>query len=227
MPRPKPLRSVTRSPFVLTSLAALLLSACSLSGGRQPPASSRPGAEIGGPAPLDSVPLGRDARCRPEFPDQNGWLGGDAAYSVPLPGTNDGESLWLFGDTFVGRRGSPDERTYPFIHNSIGLSRCDVSGAWEIDYFWHMRNGEAPRAFFVPDPEADWVRRSGGDAYYWLFDGFVLEDVLFVGLLRVTDAAPRGPFSSPVPAGRAGPGPDRELPARPGVLESADIDALG
>ena len=33
------------------------------------------------------------------YPYRQGWLGGDAAYSVPL---SPGRTLWLFGDTFIG-----------------------------------------------------------------------------------------------------------------------------
>ena len=43
------------------------------------------------------------ARCLPSFPFQDGWLGADAAYSIPLP---DGRSVWIFGDTLYGERGS-------------------------------------------------------------------------------------------------------------------------
>src|SRR2546430_16976623 len=38
-------------------------------------------------------------RPLPEFGYTDGWLGADDAYSIPLTST---ESLWLFGDTFVG-----------------------------------------------------------------------------------------------------------------------------
>jgi hypothetical protein len=42
----------------------------------------------------------------PDFPYREGWLGGDAAYSIPIaPDT----SLWLFGDSFVRSGPAPDE----------------------------------------------------------------------------------------------------------------------
>ena len=42
---------------------------------------------------------GESQRCGPpDFPYSEGWLGGDAAYSIAIdPGT----TLWLFGDSFV------------------------------------------------------------------------------------------------------------------------------
>jgi hypothetical protein len=170
---------------------------------------------------IDSDAHPRDAenaaavRCTPRFPDRDGWMGGDAAYSIEFPseaprpgGANADEgptSLWLFGDSFVSPPGTPPERRFPFIHNSIALSRCDSEGRFAIRYFWRTDDEGTPTAFFAPGPNATWVqaaRNSGNgdgdrDAYYWLFDGFLAEGALFVGLLRVGSAAPRGPFGLP------------------------------
>jgi hypothetical protein len=95
----------------------------------------------------------------------------------------------------------PEGRIYPLVHNTIGISRCESSGTWSLDTFWNRDERGTPRAFFVPDPDADWVRlaarKTGALPYYWLFDGFVAHDVLFVGLLRVVRSEPRGPFNLP------------------------------
>lgn len=144
---------------------------------------------------------GLQSECLPRFPDHEGWYGGDAAYSVPLP-INDGRvSLWLFGDSFVQRPGGPRGRSYPFVHNTIGLSNCDSDDGWNLDTFWRKDESGNPHAFFVPNPDADWVRstirETGAPPYYWLFDGFVAHDILFVGLLRIVDSEPRGPFNLP------------------------------
>jgi hypothetical protein len=150
--------------------------------------------------PLEAL-AGSQAECLPVFPDQAGWYGGDAAYSVPLPGVDGRTSLWLFGDSFVQRPDSGEGRQYPFVHNSIAVSHCSAGGKWSLDYFWGRDHEGLPRAFFAPDPDAGWVRRTleetGRFPYYWLFDGFVAHDVLFVGLLRVVEAEPRGPFALP------------------------------
>lgn len=162
------------------------------------------------PAQTIRQPLGRQAQCQPHFPDANGWFGGDAAYSVPIPRGASSDSartsLWLFGDTFVSRPENPQGRVYPFIHNSIGLSECSDEGEWALTTHWRKHGDDAPRAFFVPDPEAAWVTSAlaeGAPApYYWPFDGFMFRDVLFVGLLRVIHSEPRGPFNLPFrPAG--------------------------
>jgi hypothetical protein len=120
---------------------------------------------------------------------------------VPLPIDEGRLSLWLFGDTFVEHPNTPNERSYPLVHNTIGISRCERGGLWSLDTFWHQDENGTPRAFFQPDPDANWVRaaarRTGGPPYYWLFDGFIAHDVLFVGLLRVAHSEPRGPFNLP------------------------------
>ena len=189
---------------------------------------------------LDPAP-GSQAECFPTFPDSDGWLGGDAAYSIPLPprapaargaampGENeseaaahaepgsgpdhDGESgrtLWLFGDSFIEQPGSPrGQRTYPFVHNSIALSRCAPNGDFSVEYFFGRDAAGKPSDFIAPDPDAPWFRRMhdaappdpSGDAesapYYWLFDAFFAERSLYIGLLRVGPAPPRGEFRLP------------------------------
>jgi hypothetical protein len=157
------------------------------------------------PDPTLALPVesfaGLQSECLPEFPDHDGWYGGDAAYSVPLPIDEGRISLWLFGDTFVQHPDTPRERTYPYVHNTIGISRCEPGGVWSLETFWHQDEAGTPRAFFMPDPGADWTRaaiqETGSLPYYWLFDGFIAHDVLFVGLLRVAHSEPRGPFNLP------------------------------
>ena len=153
--------------------------------------------------PLLSEPLPQ-SECVPEFPDQKGWYGADAAFSVPLPIDEGRVSLWLFGDTFVARPDSSKGRAYPFVHNSIGISHCLRGGEWKLETYWRRTSSAdelQPRAFFVPPADATWVREaqqaSGASPYYWLFDGFIAHDTLFVGLLRVVESPPRGPFNLP------------------------------
>lgn len=162
-----------------------------------------------------STDAARMEACLPSFPDEDGWFGGDAAFSVPLnPSSTPGVahpnpskprpevSLWFFGDSFVARntQASPSRgRVYPFVHNAVARSSCSESGEWQIDYAWD--EGTKPQAFFKPDPNAPWVKRAiaeaGSAPYYWPLAPFVLEDVLYVGLLRVHPAVASGPFNLP------------------------------
>ena len=61
------------------------------------------------------------------FDRADGWIGGDAIYSTPLPG---GDVLWLFADTYLGQvrdgRRQPDVR---MVNNTLArhaLSHCSA-----------------------------------------------------------------------------------------------------
>jgi hypothetical protein len=114
---------------------------------------------------------------------------------VPLPGGSPDErrTLWLFGDSFVragpasGAAAPADRSGAAFVHNTIGISRCANDG-FRIDYHWGDGADGGPAAFF----------ESGrADRYWWLFDGFVLDGALYVGLLEVEPAEPRGELGLP------------------------------
>jgi hypothetical protein len=128
-----------------------------------------------GRAPLEAQ------RCWPSFPYQQGWLGGDGAYSVPLPGAR---SLWLFGDTFVGAPGQRDRAGAHFVHNSVGISSCGADGRFAIEYFWGA--GAEPRAFLERD-----------EGWWWLNGGFLHGGALYLVMLGVESAPPHGPLNVP------------------------------
>jgi hypothetical protein len=165
--------------------------------------TSLPPKATAGTPPRDHI--GAQAQCTPRFPDTDGWLGGDAAYSIPLASTPSQEagstSLWLFGDTFIESPGRKPGRQYPFAHNTVGVSHCRADGDWKLATFWGQSSASAQTAFFEPDPNAAWVRHAqaqdGKVPYYWPFDGFVAHGSLFVGLLRVVPSDARGPFNLP------------------------------
>jgi len=135
-------------------------------------------AGIGGPG--DAA----QRACWPRFPYQEGWLGGDGAYSIPLSPTR---SVWLFGDTFVGRPGQADRVGADLVHNSVGVSECR-NGRFAIDYAWGVGADGAPRAF---------LQRPEGGGWWWLFGGFVHERKLYLGLLEVERSEPRGALAMP------------------------------
>ncbi|MBW2426647.1 MAG: DUF4185 domain-containing protein [Deltaproteobacteria bacterium] len=118
--------------------------------------------------------------CRPRFPLEQGWLGGDAVYSVPLPdASGEQPTLWLFGDSFVGAPAATHRRGAAFVHNTVARSRCRADGRFEIDYFWREAEDGSPRAIFET-----------GEAgrFFWPFDGVVFEGTLYVALVLVASA---------------------------------------
>ncbi len=90
----------------------------------------------------------------------DGWTGGDATYSIPLP---DGRTLWLFGDTFLGtvrpdrsRPGGPLSRNTFVIQDGEELTTFVKSDG---------------SAFVSPDEPGWW---------YWPTDGTIVNDTLQV-----------------------------------------------
>lgn len=124
------------------------------------------------------------AACWPRFPYAQGWLGGDAAYSVPLSATR---SVWLFGDTFVGRPDQRDRAGAKLIHNSVALSECR-EGSFRIRYAWGEHADGSAAAF---------LQRPSANGFWWLMGGFLHEGRLYVGLLAVEPGKARGALSLP------------------------------
>lgn len=133
------------------------------------PKNPTPGAGAASPQPLLSA-------CTPYFPYRDGWLGGDAAYSVAM---NGGSHLWLFGDSFVAAPDVTTRRGAAMIGNSIAVSQCE-RGRWFLRYYWR-RGTDGPQPFFVPSP----AETSGRHLRYWPLGGFRHEGRLYVFLSRV------------------------------------------
>jgi hypothetical protein len=124
---------------------------------------------------------GADARCTPEFPLQTGqpqgWLGADAAYSIPLA---DGRDLWIFGDTLYGAERVVEGNVPKMVRNSVGVSTCH-DGQWKLDYAIRRDAQGEPADFFHAQHPNTW---------YWALDGFRVGRDVWVTLLcvRATDA---------------------------------------
>ena len=132
-------------------------------------------AQTGAPASITSTPSPAPSRPLPEFNYTDGWLGADDAYSIPLTST---ESLWLFGDTFVGNADTKlRNQAKTMVHNSVGISKCEPGNKdCTLRYFWHDPDNPKPRSFF--DTGND-------DLYYWPLDGFLAGKTLYLSLLAV------------------------------------------
>jgi Domain of unknown function (DUF4185) len=111
--------------------------------------------------------------CIPVFPYKEGWLGGDAAFSILLP---DGRSLWLFGDSFVGSANQTNRPGAKMVRNAIALSACPAKTGWDIHYYWQDRRKNAPASFFDSRTR---------DFWYWPGDGFCYRDSVYVVLWKM------------------------------------------
>jgi Domain of unknown function (DUF4185) len=117
--------------------------------------------------------------CTPQFPLQQGmaqgWLGADAAYSIPLP---DGRDVWIFGDTLYGEHRVVNNNVPAMVRNSIGISTCD-RGHWKLDYV--IRKDAQGHV-------ADFFKAQHPNTWYWALDGVVSGNQLWVTLLCVRNA---------------------------------------
>ena len=123
----------------------------------------------GGSLPLPAGNVRPDADFNRLFTRHGGgWTGGDGTLSIPLP---DGRSLWLFGDTFLGRVRSDGTRSVesPLIRNSLVVQ----DGRKLTTHYGGTR--AAPEAFLVPQEP---------DAWYWPGDGTVQKNRLQILLLQ-------------------------------------------
>ena len=113
------------------------------------------------------------------FDRSEGWIGGDAIYSTPLPG---GDVLWLFADTYIGR--VVDHRRQPgvrIVNNTLGRQARAAGGPAyapprreDLSFLWDTSGGpEQPRA---------WIRPAGAPAdgpstetapWFWVADALV------------------------------------------------------
>ena len=110
----------------------------------------------------------------PAFPYQDGWMGGDDAYSIPLD-TNGIRSVWLFGDSFVRDDALVKRDGAGMVANTVGVRTSDGAGG-KINYYWRHDGNGTVDAFFSTGTKA-WR--------YWAEDGWVNGGKLYVCLIRV------------------------------------------
>jgi hypothetical protein len=118
------------------------------------------------------------ARCFPHFPDQDGWYGGDGAYSIPL---DEQRTLWLFGDTFVAHEAGRKDRIgmEVVMGTTLAISRCSAKAEFQIQYYLKKKNGIFVSSF----GETEWL---------WPQDPFIADTTLYIPLL-IIEALPESP----------------------------------
>src|SRR5580765_1762752 len=129
----------------------------------------------------DNPSSGKGIASRLSFPYEQGWLGADDAYSVPI---GQGKSVWLFGDTFAGDVGNKDRNKTTMVRNSVGVTTCITDKPCTIQYFWKNQKTPKPRSFFDTGTDEEW---------YWPMDGYLDGDKLYVSLMIVRNKPGAGP----------------------------------
>lgn len=124
--------------------------------------------------PVDDSEVKDVAKFLPQFPYEQGWLGADDAYSIPISPT---KSIWLFGDTFVSGPENNVRSNYKAMpRNSVGISDCEPDKPCTMQYYWSDEASPKPRSFF--DTGRD-------DVWYWPLDGYFDGSTLYFSLMVV------------------------------------------
>ncbi len=112
----------------------------------------------------------------PQFPLQQGWLGGDTVTSIPLDGRH--RILWLFSDTFVRQDNGTNRHGAGLVNNSLAVTTWDGYST-NINYYIRGRDQGAMTSVF-PSPGSD----TNGTWWYWVLDGFKYNGKVYVFLDR-------------------------------------------
>lgn len=114
--------------------------------------------------------------CIPVFPHKDGWLGGDADVSVPI---NDTQSVYIFGDTYVGQKGDTRQaKELKMVSSTVAIATCLPDGSRKISYYWRKMYSNLPEPVF----------RSFTNRYnLWVTNAFLHNNCLFV-LMEKTGA---------------------------------------
>jgi hypothetical protein len=120
--------------------------------------------------------------CFPNFPDKDGWYGGDGAYSIKL---DKERTLWLFGDTFAADDASRKDRVGMgvVLGTTLAISTCSGNAEFRIKYYLKKKSS----AFISFFGENEWL---------WPQDPFMVRGILYVPLLVIEAAAEgKAPFN--------------------------------
>ena len=101
-----------------------------------------------------------------QFQQAEGWTGGDVAYSIPL---GPDRTLWLFGDSFIGRIESGRRVAARMIHNAVAWQSLKEHKT-PLRFFWDQ-SGKEPAALLRPTAKETW---------YWPADGVLVDSKLYL-----------------------------------------------
>ena len=107
------------------------------------------------------------------FHQEPRWLGGDAAYSVPLGGDR---TLWLFGDSFIATSDAFVRTESVMVRNSVAVQIGLDPATAAIEFSWHEAAAGGPSSWL---PEA-------GEEWFWPLHGIRLGGSLTLFFLRET-----------------------------------------
>ena len=123
-----------------------------------------------------------DKKLERQFMGETGWTGADGAGSIRLSAQ---KTLWLFGDTFIGKVENGRRRQTQFINNSAAWQNTGGDDT-ALRFFWRNEGGVAGALLKPPQKNGQ---------FYWPCDGTLLGDRLILLMRRVqAKMGAGGPF---------------------------------
>lgn len=116
------------------------------------------------------------------FRPTNGWIGGDGAYAVTL--TND-VTVWLYSDTWIGEVRDGKRRNVTMINNSVAVQRGFDPAKARVEFFYGTSSAGKPAALIAP---------ADGKGWFWLYDGVMTREGLFLFLMQIEKTKDSGAF---------------------------------
>jgi hypothetical protein len=111
------------------------------------------------------------------FSNKYGWTGGDGVYSVAL---NEHKIAWFFGDTWIGQIINNRHARATLVNNSVAVQYGRRPAEAEIDFYFGRAADGGPAA---------WIRPADGRGWFWIFDGILIEERLYVFLIQIERTA--------------------------------------
>lgn len=107
------------------------------------------------------------------FRRDDGWIGSDAIYSIPLP---DDSWLWIFGDTLVGEVRGGRRSKVSMVNNSFARQR-GFGNDMQVEL--HLQRDPQGRT-------TSFVTPRDKPGYFWIWDGLVSDGRLCLFTTRLT-----------------------------------------
>ena len=126
------------------------------------------------------------------FSKEEGWTGGDGAYSAVL---NDSEIAWFFGDTWIGQIKDGRHVNATLINNSVAIQSGRSPAGAKIDFYFGQAGDGSPAALMRP---------ADGRGWFWIFDGVMTAKGLYLFLIQVERTAGEDVFDFKVIGGWLG-----------------------
>jgi hypothetical protein len=117
------------------------------------------------------------------FQRTNGWIGADGDFTATL---DNGTTLWLFSDTFVGKIADGRRQPLTMINNSAAWQHGVDPATTSVEFFHRRTSGGRPQSIVTP---------VDGKGWFWIYGATMADGKLFMFLPQLGHSAGVDAFS--------------------------------